>query len=104
QGRFELAGLGDEPVNIYATAPGYGPTHLSDMRPGARGVRIVLERAATLSGSVTLAGQARSLMVSLCRHDERIDDELCVARRMYEPPEASFALEELPAGSFDVVL
>ena len=104
QGRYELAGLGEFPVSLFATAPGFGATHLRGVAPGKRNVEIVLERAASLDGRLTLGEGVSRVMISVCRHDEWFDKEICVARRLYEPPEPTFALANLPPGAFELVV
>jgi hypothetical protein len=104
QGRFELAGLADAPVNIYATAPGHGPTQLRGVLPGGKPIQIVLERAASISGELRLESRAPAVMVSVCRYDPHFGEEICVARQRYQPPEPRFALENLPVGPHDLVI
>lgn len=104
EGRFELSGLGDAPVNVFATAEGYAPRHLRALRPGSANVEIRLQRPASIEASVTLASEAKSLMVSVCEYDAHFSKEVCVARRLYEPPEREILLEGLPSGTWEVVL
>jgi hypothetical protein len=104
QGRFELGGLADGPVNVYATAPGYGPSHVRGVFPSGKPIEILLELAASISGELRLEAPASSVMVSVCRHDPQIADELCIARQRYEPPSTSFLLENLPVGVYDLVI
>jgi hypothetical protein len=105
QGRFELAGLADAPVNVYATAPGYGPSHLGGALPGGKPIEILLERAASVTGELRLQAPAQSVMVSVCRPDPKMaGGGLCIARQRYEPPTPRFMLENLPVGTHDLVI
>jgi hypothetical protein len=107
-GRYELSGLGDAPINVFATAAGYAPRHLRAMRPGGAGVDLVLELPATVSGSVALQATAPSLLVSICGFDTHFQKELCVSRATYhldKPDEAtSFRMQGLASGVWDVVV
>jgi hypothetical protein len=85
-------------------APGFAATHVRGIRPGGRNVDIALQRPARIEGQVTLARPSAQVMVSLCRPDEVAGEELCVARRLYQPPEPSFSLEDLPSGRHDLVI
>lgn len=102
-GRFELAGLGDRPVNLFATATGFAPRHLQAVKPGGRAVELRLERPGELQGRLS-APPGGTLRVHLCRHDAHFDREICLASRLYDPAERRFALTDLPSGHFDLVL
>jgi hypothetical protein len=102
-GRFELGGMASEPVSVFATATGYAPRQLRGVRPGAAGFDISLEAPASVSGSVRV-GSAPSLSVSVCHLDPYLKEEICVARRLLDPPQAEFRIDGLPSGGFDVVL
>ncbi|MBK8996652.1 MAG: carboxypeptidase regulatory-like domain-containing protein [Myxococcales bacterium] len=104
QGRFELTGLGDAPVNVFATAEGFAPRHVRALRPGSANVELRLQKPASLEARVTLASEAKSLMVSVCEYDTHFSQELCVARRLYEPPEGEIVVEGLPSGTYELVL
>ncbi|MCC6903058.1 MAG: carboxypeptidase regulatory-like domain-containing protein [Polyangiaceae bacterium] len=103
-GRFELGGLGDEPINVFAMATGFAPRHVRGLRPGSANVELRLERPSSLEASVELASAAKSLMVSVCARDAHFAKEICVDRRIVEPPEREIVLEGLPSGTFDLVL
>lgn len=104
EGRFELGGLGDRPSSVFATAPGYAPTHLRGVRPGGRNLELVLERPASVEGRLDVTGVGVSVMVSVCRHDDWYDKELCVARRLFDPPRSEIVLENLPVGPHELVI
>lgn len=104
QGRFELTGLGDATVNVFATAEGFAPRHLRALRPGSANVELRLQKPASVEARVVLASEAKSLMVSVCEYDSHFSRELCVARRLYEPPEGEIVVEGLPSGTYDLVL
>lgn len=104
QGRFELTGLGDAPVNLFATAEGFAPRHLRALRPGSLNLEIRLQKPASLEAKLTLASEAKSLMVSVCEYDSHFSKEICLARRLFEPPEGEIVLEGLPSGSYELVL
>jgi hypothetical protein len=103
-GRFELAGLADGPVNVFASSAGFAPTQLRGVRAGDRNLEIVLEHAASLDARITLAVAANKLTVSVCKHDAHFDKEICVARKLYEPPEPNISLEGLPVGEHELVV
>lgn len=69
QGRFELTGLGDATVNVFATAEGFAPRHLRALRPGSANVELRLQKPASVEARVVLASEAKSLMVSVCEYD-----------------------------------
>lgn len=102
-GRFELGGLGAEPVNLFATADGYAPRQIRGVRPGAAGFDLTLERPAALSGRVSF-GKASSFVVSVCHLDAHFGREICIARQQIEPARSEYTLGELPSGSYDVVI
>lgn len=102
EGRFELGGLGDEAVNLFATKLGYGPEHLRGLRPGARGIELVLGPAAKLSGRIEGLLDGGRAMASVCHHDEHFERELCVARQLVT--RGDFTIENLPVGRFELVL
>jgi protocatechuate 3,4-dioxygenase beta subunit len=103
-GRFELRGLGEAPINVFATAPGFAPRHVRALRTGTANVELRLERPASVEARVLLAGESRSLMVSVCELDSHFGKEVCVARRLFEPPTVDVRLEDLPSGTFDLLL
>ncbi len=103
-GRFELGGLGDAPVNLFATAEGFAPRHMQGLRTGSANVEIRLDKPASLEANVEFATGASSLMVSVCEYNTHFSKEVCVARRLFEPPEKLIALEGLAAGSYELVL
>jgi hypothetical protein len=103
EGEFELTGLTNEAVNLFATAPGFAPRQLTGLRPGKRGVEIVLEAPASVSGRVRAPTASGSVLVSVCRFDEHFEKDLCIARASVEAP-YDFRLEDLPSGRFDVVV
>ena len=103
-GRFELGGLGDTPVNVFATAEGFAPRHLQALRTGSANVEIRLEKPASLEAKVELATASPSVMVSVCEYSTHFSKEVCVARQLFEPPEEVIVIEGLAAGSFDLVL
>ncbi len=104
EGRFELTGLGEGPINVFADKPGFAPRQLRGIATGVRNLVLELERPASVRGEIVLQGKARSLMVSACQRDPHFGKELCVVRRSYEPPESTFVLENLPSGGYDLVL
>lgn len=104
EGRFELAGLGTSPVNVFATAEGFAPRHLRAVRPGSLNLELRLERPASVGASVVTEGTPASLLASVCEYDTHFAREVCVARRHYAPVEPRIAIEGLPSGSFDLVL
>jgi hypothetical protein len=104
-GRFELGGLGEEPVNVFASAEGFGPTHLRGVRPGTTGLELVLGRAARLGASISFDGaRPRVLRAGVCRFDDHFKKELCSAAKLYEPAEDRVEFDGLAAGNYDLVL
>ena len=104
EGRFELLGLGVEPVNIFASAEGFAARHLRGVRTGSANVELRLSAPASVDARVQFASGTRSLMVSVCEFNTHFAKEICVARRAYDPAESDVVLEELPSGTYDVVL
>jgi len=102
-GRFELRGLGDAPINVFASAEGFAPRHLRALRPGSANVELRLERPASIEAIVSQDGEAKSLMVSACAFDAHFSEELCVARKLVEPQTTEVVLDGLPSGTFDIV-
>lgn len=104
EGRFELGGLGDAPVNVFATAEGFAPRHLRALRTGSANVEIRLEKPASLEAKLELGSASPSVLVSVCEHSTHFSKEVCVARQLFEPPEEKIVLEGLAAGPYDLVI
>jgi hypothetical protein len=102
-GHFELGGLGDGPVHLFATLAGFATVHRRDITPGTGPVELVLARGARVHGAISLPAAANEVTVSVCHHDSTFDRELCVARRVVRPPARTYELDELPAGDFQLV-
>jgi hypothetical protein len=106
QGRFTLAGVGSEPVSLYAVAPGLSPTLRRAVKPGAR-VRLVVQAPGSVRGIVKGAPAPPSFRVDVCDPERREadgDEPLCIARRLYDPAAPSFEVERLPPGRYEVVV
>jgi hypothetical protein len=104
EGRYELAGLGEGRVNLFATKDGYAPRQLRGIATGGRNIDLTLERPASVEGVIVRKGGPRSLMVSACQRDAHFEKEICVARLQILPDATSFLLESLPSGNYELVL
>jgi hypothetical protein len=102
-GSFELLGLANDPVNLYAIAEGYATKHVRDVTPGTRDLSIVVERPARIAGSVTVPEDAEYVDVAACRHDQAAGGELCLARVIVRPPESTYELTDVAPGDYDIV-
>ncbi len=102
-GSFELMGLGDDPVNLFAQKSGYAPRHEHGVRPGGRGLVLTLEVESAVRGRVEGMPDAGAVTVSLCRLDAHFGRELCVARALVYPAEPTFELKGVAAGRYDLV-
>jgi len=103
EGRFELGGLGEEPINLFATAEGFAPKQIRGVRPGSAGFDIALERPATVVGEVE-HGAPTAVRVGICHFDPHFAKELCIARQELEPTQTTYRFDGLPSGNYDVVV
>lgn len=103
RGAFELGGLSGAPVNVFATAPGFPAAHRQNVQAGTRGIELVLQPPATVHGAFALPPEATRVDVALCHLDEGFERELCVARRIFRAPAATYVLDRLPAGVYELV-
>lgn len=104
EGRYELGGLGEGRVNLFATKDGYAPRQLRGIATGGRNVDLTLERPASVEGVIVRKGGPKSLMVSACQRDAHFEKEICIARVQLLPDATSFLLENLPSGNYELVL
>jgi hypothetical protein len=102
-GHFELGGLADGPVNVFATLAGFATVHRRDVTPGTGQVELVLLPGARVQGAITLPRTVNEVTVSVCHQDPTFNRELCVARRIVRPPARTYELDELPDGDFELV-
>lgn len=72
EGRFEVTGLGDQPVNLSASAPGFGTIYRRRLPPGSTEVEMRLPRGGRITGRVTAAPPPGWFAVILSRFDEEI--------------------------------
>lgn len=103
-GEFELLGLGEQPLTLFASKPGYAPRHERGVRPGARGVTLRLDPEAILSGLVEWAPNVEAATVSVCSFDSHFERELCTARVLLRPGQSEFRLAGIAEGRHDVVV
>ena len=104
EGRFELKGMGDKPINVFAAHPGFAATHERGLRAGVRGVELRLERESKIRGRIHWPAGVDEMLISACHYDTHFKKELCVVRVQLRRPDAKYTLGGLPAGRFDVVL
>jgi hypothetical protein len=104
EGRYELSGLGEGRVNLFATKDGYAPRQMRGIATGGRNVDIVLERPGAVEGEIVRQGVPRSLMVSACQRDTHFEKEICVARVQVSRDASAFLLENLPSGNYELVV
>lgn len=102
-GTFELAGLGYEPVQVFATAPGFAPARHRSVIPGTQKLDLVLSEPARVHGRLELPRAAEHVTVSVCHFDDFFKREICVQRRLYRQPATSYELDELPSGNYELV-
>ncbi len=103
-GRFELKGMGDKPINVFAAHPGFAATHERGLRAGVRGVELRLERESKIRGRILWPAGVNEMLISACHYDAHFKKELCLVRVQLRRPDAEYTLGGLPAGRFDVVL
>lgn len=103
EGRFELSGLAGTRVNVFATAPDYAQFQQRGVAVGSEGLRLVMSKAAEVSGSLTYARMPDELHVRLCRYEPDQHKEVCVKHEYQNPPTAHFMLKRAPVGRFDLV-
>lgn len=103
-GEFELLGLGEQPLTLFASKPGYAPRHERGVRPGARGVTLRLDPEAVLSGLVEWAPDIEAATVSVCSFDSHFEREICTARVLLRPSQAEFRLAGIAEGRHDLVV
>jgi hypothetical protein len=104
QGVFELQAVGDGPLAIFATAPGYAAKHRRGVSPDTRNVTLELEPSAMLRGSLDWPAGVERLILGVCHYDAHFRKELCIARQIYRPPAAAYEIPNLPSGKYDLVV
>lgn len=102
-GVFELRGLGGEPVNVYAVAPGYAPARLSGSVPGTTDLELVLEPPAHVEGPLVAPADGERVLVSLCRPAPSSGEAPCVARRLFPKDADHYVLDRLASGDYELV-
>lgn len=99
-GGFELGGIGDEPVNVFVVARGFGPKHVRGVAPNTAGLYIVLEAAARIVGEVVPEAQVEGFEVALWKYDEYFRKDLRVAAHAFESPARHFEFNEIAPGDY----
>lgn len=102
-GAFELLGLGDTPVQLFALAGGFAPARLAGVRPGTEGVELGLTRPAQLQGRIESA-TGGDLLLSLCHEDPYFRHEVCVSRLSYQSGATSYRFDSVPPGDYELVV
>jgi len=110
-GRYKLAGLGDEPMgDVWVNAEGFAPFRADGLVPGDTAADFTLERAGIVSGRVLLPEGAAPVAFRVEAHaeakagDERSGMRVVVGNRGQEPkqvfsdPQGNFRLENVPPG------
>jgi hypothetical protein len=102
-GRFELAGLSADKVNVFVTAAGFAAEHLWGVTVGSAGLTIVLQPPARVVGKLAYGVRPKDLYVRLCHRDREPSREVCIKSQYYAPPGDSFELDRLPRGDWELV-
>jgi hypothetical protein len=103
-GAFVLNDVGDSPLQVFATAPGYAAKHRRGVAPGSQDLTIELELPTTVRGALAWPQGAERVDVSVCHYDEFFRREICIARRTYRPPSDSYEVPNLPSGDYELVV
>lgn len=103
EGRFEITGLVGPKVNVFATAPDYAQLQQRGIAVGVEGLRLVMSKAAELSGALAYDSVPEELHVKLCRFEPEQHQEVCPKHEYQKPPRRRFLLKRAPVGKFDLV-
>lgn len=99
-GAFELGGIGDEPVNVFAVARGFGPQHVRGVAPNTTGLYIVLQPAARVVGEVVPEAPIEGFEAALWKYDDYFRKDLRVAALAFESPARRFEFNGLAPGDY----
>lgn len=105
QGRFEITGLGDEPVNMFTSAEGFGAAYLRGIVPGTSGIVFRMFRAGAISGRVTADRPVRNFVVLLYQYQVELKKELLVRPTTVEGArDGEFVIRNLSPGPYSIVV
>lgn len=97
EGRFTIAGLGDESMHMSAAAANHGTVYLHDVRPNTEGLVVRLPRAGAIEGKVQ--GPGTSVLVA--RWDEYWkQDQIVATLPLHEG--SGFRIANLAPGSYQI--
>lgn len=102
-GAFELMGLAEGSVNLFAIAPGFATAHVRQVQPGTRNLEIIVDRPARLTGSVAVPLHTEFVDIAACHQDPTFERELCLVRVIVRPPATTYELRDVPPGDYEVV-
>lgn len=110
-GRYKLAGLGDEPLgDVWVNADGFAPLQKDGLVPGDTSANFTLERMGVVTGRVLLPEGAAPVAFKVEAHaeakagEERPGMRVVVNRgapepnRVFSDPQGNFRLESVPPG------
>ncbi len=103
EGRFSLHGLGDEAINLSASARGYGTAFVRGVKPDTAGLEIRLHRGGTVAGRIAADPLPGSFAVILSRYDEFFRKEIRFETRTFSSAGGGeFAVQDVASGEYAV--
>lgn len=103
EGRFIIEGLGDQAVNLFAQARGYGTVFRRGVAPGTLDLEIVLPKGAAVRGRVSAAPPPATFSVLFHRWEEDFGKELLVlAPLIRQSKDGAFEVRDVAPGHYKV--
>ncbi len=101
EGRFAIYGLGDNPVNLFATKKGYGTLFARGLAAGSTNVELRLPKGAIIIGRVTGAKPGDFFSVLLYRYEEDLGRELLIRTvPVRNSADGSFMIDDVSPGHY----
>lgn len=100
-GRFEIGGMGDDAVALFAVAEGFAPARAVEVVPGSDDVTLRLVQPASVRVVLT---KPAAVYAKACRFEPRFGKEVCHAAVSQREPVSELVLRKLAPGDYDVVL
>jgi hypothetical protein len=101
EGRFTIYGLGDQPVNLSASARGYGTAFVRGIPPNAAGIEIRLPWGGSLAGRVAADPIPETFAIILTRYDEDFRKNLRVKTETFGRADGGrFVLRDVSPGPY----
>ncbi len=106
-GQFRAAGLGQSPVTLSASAPGFETASLAPVQPGATDLALVLARLGALAGRVRLeeGGAPEAFVIVTHREAESVPATGALGFPREDPfstGDGSYRIDALPPGRYTV--